>query len=408
MAKRYFEFVAGGSSKFWEVTLDDCSQLVRFGKLGTEGQEKTKDFDSPGKARADTKKLVSEKLSKGYVEIGGKPPPQRDAKLEAAIEQNLDEPAPYLAYARWLKSKGDPLADLIVKQVQKPHDRSVLEKHREHILGELASSRELGIRWQFGFMQDVRVDGFDGREAAAELETLLELPAARFIRALHVGSFLDDEKPSLQPFIDVLEEKRAPATLRSLTLGNEGDWEGCECRTGQFAPLAQVFPRLEALTLHAARVDFGKSTSLPELRELTIGSAGLQKRVLKEVLSAKLPKLERLSFWAGFDDDAGNVTVKDLAPILSCAAFPKLVHLGVISCEFSGTLMPELLESKLLAQLTSLDLSKGSLEDADVDAMVAAKASFAQLEELNLDGNRLTAASKKKVKVLAKRVKLGK
>ena len=33
MAKRYFEFVEGTSSKFWEVWIDGNSVLTRYGKI---------------------------------------------------------------------------------------------------------------------------------------------------------------------------------------------------------------------------------------------------------------------------------------------------------------------------------------------------------------------------------------
>ena len=62
---RRFEFAEGSSNKFWEVKVEDSEQTIRFGKIGTAGQEKVKDFDSPGEAKADTKKLIAEKTGKG-------------------------------------------------------------------------------------------------------------------------------------------------------------------------------------------------------------------------------------------------------------------------------------------------------------------------------------------------------
>ena len=40
-------------------------QIVRFGKIGTAGQSKEKDFDSAGEAKADTKKLIAEMKADG-------------------------------------------------------------------------------------------------------------------------------------------------------------------------------------------------------------------------------------------------------------------------------------------------------------------------------------------------------
>jgi DNA ligase-1 len=65
---RHFEFVEGGSSKFWEVSLAGNEQTVRYGRIGTLGQSKTKSFASPEAAQRDTDKLIAEKTGKGYQE----------------------------------------------------------------------------------------------------------------------------------------------------------------------------------------------------------------------------------------------------------------------------------------------------------------------------------------------------
>jgi len=65
---RRFEYTDGGS-KFWEIRVEGSSHTVRFGKIGTEGQSKTKDFDSAAAARTDADKLIAEKTKKGYEEV---------------------------------------------------------------------------------------------------------------------------------------------------------------------------------------------------------------------------------------------------------------------------------------------------------------------------------------------------
>ena len=63
---RRFTCTEGGSDKFWEVTIDGASHSVRFGKVGTAGQERTKTFASEAAARDDAEKLVKDKTGKGY------------------------------------------------------------------------------------------------------------------------------------------------------------------------------------------------------------------------------------------------------------------------------------------------------------------------------------------------------
>ena len=62
--KRRFEFVSGGSDKFWEVDV-----TVRFGRNGTDGQTTTKTFPDSAAAEKHVENLVRAKLGKGYIEI---------------------------------------------------------------------------------------------------------------------------------------------------------------------------------------------------------------------------------------------------------------------------------------------------------------------------------------------------
>lgn len=72
---RRFEFRAGGSLKFWTVAVRGTSVTTTWGRIGTEGQTKTKAYPSATAARAAADKQVAEKLGKGYRETkaGAKP-----------------------------------------------------------------------------------------------------------------------------------------------------------------------------------------------------------------------------------------------------------------------------------------------------------------------------------------------
>jgi predicted DNA-binding WGR domain protein len=72
---RYFEFEGEDLSrkseqaaKFWEVAVTDNKLIVRFGKIGTTGQTKVKEFANNSQAVAESERLIQEKLRKGYVE----------------------------------------------------------------------------------------------------------------------------------------------------------------------------------------------------------------------------------------------------------------------------------------------------------------------------------------------------
>lgn len=65
--QRHLEFVGGGSSKFWEIRVRGCESFVRFGRIGTAGQERVARHATPAAAEAEARKLADSKTRKGYV-----------------------------------------------------------------------------------------------------------------------------------------------------------------------------------------------------------------------------------------------------------------------------------------------------------------------------------------------------
>ncbi len=67
---RHFEFHDQKSDKFWEISALDCVVEVRYGRIGSKGQTKTKSFDDPASASRHAAKLIAQKTAKGYREEG--------------------------------------------------------------------------------------------------------------------------------------------------------------------------------------------------------------------------------------------------------------------------------------------------------------------------------------------------
>jgi len=65
---REFEFVEGSSSKFWKVCVKGNDVIVKFGRIGTEGQEKTNSFSDAVAANKYAADITTEKICKGYVQ----------------------------------------------------------------------------------------------------------------------------------------------------------------------------------------------------------------------------------------------------------------------------------------------------------------------------------------------------
>ena len=69
MPSRRFEFKDGKSAKFWEIDLKGTSHVVTFGRIGSKGQSRTKEFGTKEKAKSSYEKLIREKADKGYREV---------------------------------------------------------------------------------------------------------------------------------------------------------------------------------------------------------------------------------------------------------------------------------------------------------------------------------------------------
>jgi len=65
---RYFEFVEGNSSKFWEIRRTGTTVTARYGRIGAAGQETVKSFADEALAEKHLEKLIEDKTGKGYIE----------------------------------------------------------------------------------------------------------------------------------------------------------------------------------------------------------------------------------------------------------------------------------------------------------------------------------------------------
>lgn len=99
-----YELVEGVSSKFWEVEVSGADLTVRFGRIGTAGQNKTKSLGDAAAAIKERDKLIKEKAGKGYTLVGTsaastpKPPftPKPESETESESESE-PKPAPAAA-----------------------------------------------------------------------------------------------------------------------------------------------------------------------------------------------------------------------------------------------------------------------------------------------------------------------
>ncbi|MFP2927328.1 WGR domain-containing protein [Pyxidicoccus sp. 3LG] len=437
-----YEFKEGSSSKFWEITLSGNTFTARWGRIGTDGQSKTQTFDSPAAAQKEYDKLVREKEKKGY-ELAGEGDEGDDSgddtggesasnpELEAAILKDPDNADAFLVYGDWLQRQGDPRGELIALQhaaMQASGDeasklkkqvKDLLKKRKGSLLGELAEAQEeeeLTVEWHLGFIRSARVarKDYDSSTDVPELvKQLLTHPSARFLRGLTIG-MVDFEGENyyggtISSIAEALEETGGSKTLQTLFIGDfeypddtEISWSYVE----DVSPLYKLLPNLRSLRLRGGSVKLG-DVDLPELREFTVESGGLPLEAVKSIAAAKWPKLERLEVWFGSDNYGAEGGVEDIQPILDGKGLPHLKHLGLCNSEFTDELCKVLPKAKVLSQLESLDLSRGTMSDEGARILAENAAAFAHLKSLDLTENTLTDDGQKLVAKLSKSVSAG-
>lgn len=426
---RYFEFAEGTSSKFWEVRLDGETLTTRYGKLGTEGQTTEKELESKTLAFKEYDKLIAEKVKKGYVEKGGgaTAADKRHPELEKALFADPYDASAYAVYADWLQEQGDPRGELISLQLATETKRdakiakaaaALIESKADYFLGPLADHTKTydgrdqdAFTWRFGFIHSAQLshnqytdDDFEGSMAEV-LETLLRHPSGRFVTELVFGFNNDPNENSLDDLIGILA-KKAPASIRKLHFGDfeyPDDTEMSWYHVGSLGKLWKAVPQLQSLIVQGGEFELG-TIELPEVTRAEFRTGGLSAASAKAIAKATWPKIEHLAVWYGDNNYGGTAKVADAAALLDRTDLGRLSSLGLVNTSFTDELCGMLPTSKLLPQLTRLDLSMGIMTDDGARVLAAHKDAFKHLAELDVSHNYLTKAGVTALKGVAKSV----
>ena len=434
-----YEFSEGSSNKFWEITLHKKTFTTTYGKTGTAGQSASKSWPSEAEAKKQHDKLIAEKEKKGYVLVGGSAAPKaaskasakatpapaplatpRNPSLEKAIFDNPEAVEGYEAYGAWLKTQGDPLAELIAIQTGlsknredkalKKKEREFLAKHEDALLGGLAKCKaegDLQLYWRNGFIESVILGSDEGNPDQAPPEACYEMlvgcTAARFLHSLSFWAFDDEEgQPSYQKLLTQLEKLGTPPTLRHLTF-DVREYQVSWTKLGNLHKLYPQLQKLESLSLHVGELNLGE-IDLPSLRRLEIKTGGFTKKNLKSVVEASLPSLTSMILYFGTDEYGCDCKAKDVKAFIDSIKAPKLTRLGLCNSEFEDEFPAMLAASKLLPKLKHLELSMGTLSDEGAQVLLDEKRAFAHLESINLEQNYLSEMMRERLRVAFERI----
>ncbi|HET9992540.1 MAG TPA: hypothetical protein VFQ65_28600, partial [Kofleriaceae bacterium] len=233
------------------------------------------------------------------------------------------------------------------------------------------------------------------------LDQVLRHPSGRYIVEFSFQTNGDPSEGNLQDIIELLG-KKAPATTRKITFGDNVDqisWH----HTGNLDKLWKGVPHLRVLEIESGEFEVG-AMDAPALERAIFITGGLTKSCAKNIAKANMPKIKHLEIYYGDDNYGGDCTVKEVKPLLDRTDLTDLEYLGLKNSMFANDIAKALPGAKILKGLKTLDLSLGTMTDEGAEALVAAKASLAHLECLDLTRNFLTKKGIAAVKGICKKV----
>ncbi len=308
------------SNKFWNIVVEGNKYTFTYGRIGSEGSTKDKEFADEATALKAAQKMVSAKMKKGYK--------LAIMDLKDVVRDN------YTFAGKIIKSFGSKLEP------------------------------ETAVKVSSGYDDEVRIN--------EKLDKLAKQPNIAEMDTLVIGEW--NEAAEGEGCDDVLEKivelKDSFSGLKHLFVGDM-NYEECEMSwiiQANYKYIYEHFPNLETLGIRGGESLVLDKINLPKLKNLVIETGGLDTRVVKQIIDSELKGLEHLEIWLGTGNYGGNVKIEDLKPILN-GNYPNLKYLGLKNYDFEGEVAKALQGASILNSLEILDLSMGILKDDGAEAL---------------------------------------
>jgi uncharacterized protein (TIGR02996 family) len=143
-----------------------------------------------------------------------------EADLIARIVEDPEDAAGFLVYADYLIERGDPRGELISLHADGRGSEAErhFAQHRADLLGSLIRhDGELALDWRLGFVRGARVVAIDTETALRLVTELVDAPACRFLRTLHVDVIANAGYHLIDARLAALAR---PQTLETISLGS--------------------------------------------------------------------------------------------------------------------------------------------------------------------------------------------
>lgn len=133
------------------------------------------------------------------------------------------------------------------------------------------------------------------------------------------------------------------------------------------------------------------------MKSLEIISGGLPDSVVEDILGSDLPNLEKLVLYVGVEDYGFDGDMNVFRPLFSKDRFPNLKWLGIVDAEEQNTVVEMFLESDILPQLETMDISAGVLTDEGARLLLDHVDKIKHLKFINMKYNYLSDEMKKEL-----------
>lgn len=367
-------YVAPGGG-FWEVSLVGKVVHARWGK-GASVKTRTAPFTTVALAKHELEALVKKVGALGYL------PEEKPTGIAEVLRAHPGDDSPLIVYGDELLSQGDLRGEVaaLVNRGKKGELGRFLLAHAAALFGVAEHDVHQGhagdLVWAPGFVKEATLfapDTSDVNELVAVTRRFLRAPVAEFVRELNFGvSWENWGAAALQ-----VTHAKHPELITALRFDAFDPHEIAlaDIDAGDFSDVWARLPELREFKVCAGVMDPGELV-LPELRTFSRLGGGFTAREVRALTRAKWPKLERLEL--GFDED-----VPDLLLAWLFQKPQTVKHLALRGLSLSAEQVEALIDSALLSQLRSLDLSDVLVDDDAAELLQDGAEDLAHLERLS-------------------------
>lgn len=219
-----------------------------------------------------------------------------------------------------------------------------------------------------------------------------------------IGCWGDAWQDSCQSIIDdIIANKDKFSHIKSLFIGDMG-FEECEVSwiiQGDYSKLWNAMPQLESLCIQGSTdLELG-NIKHENLKHLEIICGGLPVSAIDSITKAQLPSLETLLLYIGVENygfDGDKNTIKNM---LNNSNFPMLQYLGLEDSEIQDDIAEIVFNSKYISQITTLDLSNGTLTDKGGQIVLDSLEKYPNIKNVDLHYHFMTDSMMEKLDRLA-------